>query len=82
MRVCMLAYEHTIKQRNTQCFLIQVFILYQEITGISSFNSLVQWLTNSGLGKWKSDSDSGFRKVMSAETRCTVCVVCVLGVYF
>ena len=33
--------------------------------------STAQWLTNSGLGKWKSDSDSGFRKVMSAETRCT-----------
>ena len=33
---------------------------------------LVQWLTNSGLGKWKSDSDSGFLKVMSAETRCSM----------
>ena len=41
MRVCMLAYEHTIKQRNTQCFLIQVFILYQEIAGISL--RLISW---------------------------------------
>ena len=54
------------------------FILYQEITGISlCLISLVQWLTNSGLGKWKSDSDSGFRKVMSAETRCiSFCFTC------